>query len=311
MDTRLLPMDWVAGGLTAIKDVVLLESGDWTPYLPVFEAQKRNGKETMGCSGFAELNLIETLFKFHGQEKNFSDRYVVVGSGTDPLVGNSMKAPADFINNNGLIYEEEYKWVDGAVEYFRPIESEMFESGKKWLENYAWNYQRLNFTAGNYIEGVQKYLKRGPIKVCGRYAAGSGILKPGNDFNHFMIIYKIDDTAQYIFDSYDGGLKRYSLDYMFILQQGYLTIKEKHAMEIKDNKLYLLVEGGSQILSMGVDDKLMVFPNETLCMMNAYSRSADHIVKGDNSWLVPQPITLSDWNSANKINSKNEVYHIA
>jgi hypothetical protein len=300
MDYKLLPMDWVAGGLTAIKDVVLLESGDWTPYLPVFEAQKRNGKETMGCSGFAELNLIETLFKFHGQEKNFSDRYVVVGSGTDPLVGNSMKAPADFINNNGLIYEEEYKWIDGAVEYFRPIEASMFESGKKWLENYAWNYQRLNFTAGNYIEGVKKFLKRGPIKVCGRYAAGSGILKPGNDFNHFMILYKIDETAQYIFDSYDGGLKRYSLDYMFILQQGYLTIK-KETMELKDNEVYHLVEGPKQCLGLVVDQKLHIGSEgkEIWVLLNSSGRK--NVALGE---VKPIPVGLSDWNSVKHYDMK-------
>jgi len=52
----------------------ILPSGDWSPYLPMFESQHRFGLETLNCVQFSRLNACEIQANFYNKPVNFSDR---------------------------------------------------------------------------------------------------------------------------------------------------------------------------------------------------------------------------------------------
>jgi len=101
--------DYRFGGTTRIDRNVLQADRDWTPYLPPYEPQSTLGFDTWGCVAYSALNCIETLEKrLYGSQRNNSDRFLVVGSGTTPNGGNSMSAVAEWNRTHGTIEEALY-----------------------------------------------------------------------------------------------------------------------------------------------------------------------------------------------------------
>jgi hypothetical protein len=68
---------------------------------------------------------------------------------------------------------------------------------------------------------------------------------------------------------------------------------ETTPMKIKQNQMYLLVEGSGQSVALGIDGKLMFFNKDTECMLNS-------------NFKKPIGVSISDWNSVYHINSKRE-----
>ena len=55
--------DKLFGGENSIGGKVLLETGDYKPYLTTFELQKKNRLDTYGCLTFSGLNASEIEWK--------------------------------------------------------------------------------------------------------------------------------------------------------------------------------------------------------------------------------------------------------
>src|SRR3990167_8356242 len=80
--------DYILGGLNIQTDIVQ-SSGQWDAFLPADEIQRNEKYETYGCTIFGTLNALEFLFKrLFGEEKNWSERFVYIFTGTRPP-GNS------------------------------------------------------------------------------------------------------------------------------------------------------------------------------------------------------------------------------
>ena len=104
------PEDYVFGGITKIKGVILQPSGRWRNCLPRTELQRNNLGDVFGCVSFADNNADEMIhIKKYGHEININDRVLVVGSGTTPNVGNSPSVVSDWKRKNGFVIGEE-KW---------------------------------------------------------------------------------------------------------------------------------------------------------------------------------------------------------
>ena len=69
--------DYIFGSvLSPVPFEELVPDGDWTPYLPVTEAQKLYGVEPYACVPFTILNAVEILiFRKYGLIRNYADRF--------------------------------------------------------------------------------------------------------------------------------------------------------------------------------------------------------------------------------------------
>ena len=150
--------DWIFG-VSAIDNDIKVANGDWKPYLPTNEKQRR-GFESMSCTNFSSTTAVEILItrlirlkmvsvsnlKWLQDSKylddngnvNFSDRYDAIVSNTNPAWGNSLKAVAEAKRIHGMIPEKMLPWTDDKTAYFNRdvITPEMKAIGldpkKKW-----------------------------------------------------------------------------------------------------------------------------------------------------------------------------------
>jgi hypothetical protein len=199
--------DWYTSGETGIlyKEIV----SDWTPYLPVYEAQQTNLIATQACVSFSCTNVIETQLKQQGIDINISDRFLAKMSGTTGN-GNTLQAVLDSIRNDGWLLEEDYPFVNNWDEYYQEIPQELKDKAKKNLADATWqiNYEWVNYgDCRPNLEALKIQLKQSPLQRIASF--GSGLCNT----EHATMLYKIDDTGIYIFDSYDGGIKKLPLDY--------------------------------------------------------------------------------------------------
>ncbi|MFA6314996.1 MAG: hypothetical protein WC648_01320 [Candidatus Paceibacterota bacterium] len=155
--------DWRFGGFSQPCIAVIPEELRFD-YLPVGEVQ-RGIEDMMDCASRAPINISETKFnwlyrnnKISNENKKwledngyvqegsvtFSDAFIAILSGTTRQ-GNSLKAPLQAIENNGLIpksklpYNSEMTWA----EYHDPnrITQSMKDLGKEFKRRFPMNYE--------------------------------------------------------------------------------------------------------------------------------------------------------------------------
>lgn len=143
------------GGSAWVKiQPVQIINGDkvvtWVADEPEIEYQ-RKAFETNACVSFSGNNVAEYLLNHEikknvdlkstlvslglisNEKVNFSDRRTAKGSGTDPNVGNSVRAVDDYIRNYLFCPEGLYPFSDtmGRDEYYGVMSSEVADFGKK------------------------------------------------------------------------------------------------------------------------------------------------------------------------------------
>ena len=225
--------DWLLG--SSELGEVLIESGNWTDYLPTFEKQ-RQGFESMCCTNFSSTTVIEIIFNFLIKNNrlvvedlewlkvnkyldetghvNFSDRFDAIGSGTSPDNGNSLKNPADFKRKYGLIPESLLPWTDDRTAYFKKssITPEMYALGAEFLKRFPINYEFA------YENQIKEAFKKAPLAgACYAWPDPVNGIYPRvmNGINHAIARIK-PITDQKIADSYDPYLKTLVDDYLFM-----------------------------------------------------------------------------------------------
>ncbi len=98
--------DWLFGGISGVPLVVLQTNRQWGSFLPDYEPQINKDGDTQWCVTFSALNCLETLLKRkYDIDRNFSDRYTALMSGTIRGVGNYLYKVADSIRNDGVVDE--------------------------------------------------------------------------------------------------------------------------------------------------------------------------------------------------------------
>jgi len=180
--------DWLGG---TIPFEERNPSGDWTPYLPPGEWQYINGVDVMACVTFSALNSMEIQYKFlTGQERNFSDRFTAMMSGTTPM-GNYLWKVGDSIRKDGLVDESLWSAPNPLTwnAYYTPPTIEVINKGKEFLTEWIVNYEFVDFDKATLIH----HLKQAPIQVT----------LPGHAILNFLTT---DQVIKY-FDSYEPWIK--------------------------------------------------------------------------------------------------------
>lgn len=206
--------------LTNFKsDIVLQSDGDWRYLAPEGEIQHHTEMrfDTQGCVSHGTLNALELLQRrVHGQTINYSDRFVVKGSGTDPSRGNSPQKVADFIRHNWSVFEPEWprEGVQTLQEYYADLPQGLVALAKKRLGSFKFGYEFVNPGSGN----LKEALKYSPICMS---VGLSGVDKDGFWYRnegvpdgHWLTLLHIDEDGVYtILDSYKPYIKRLRNDF--------------------------------------------------------------------------------------------------
>lgn len=250
--------DWICGGVTGILGEELTD-GQWDAYLPLFEAQHKNGFDTFSCVTFSALNCIEALFKRKYDENvNFSDRAIAKLSNTTPT-GNYLSTVADSVVKFGLV--DESIWPYGGKnwsEYMTEVPNEVLKTGElfntRYKINWEWVYDRDPAT-------LMELLKKAPLQVTvfAWNGMSSGIYtKTTNRQNHAVMLYGFEKNKYWkIYDHYIDETKELSWDFDFgsILKYNLETLMEKKT--IPSDTLVQKVDGAGGI-ALALDGKLII-----------------------------------------------------
>jgi len=200
--------DYIFGG-GMVPMEILQEDGDWTPYLPQFEAQNLNGIEPYACVSFTILNAIEILiFKKYGIRENFSDRFLAIVSGTKEG-GNSPQVVCEFLRKLGVCNETDLPFspdINTFDKFYSLIAPKLYELAREIFAKYDFKHEIVPSTD----EAILKALKCSPLglSVSAWWERGSKYYKPdGMTDNHFTTLIKAkSNDYKRVFDSYADGI---------------------------------------------------------------------------------------------------------
>lgn len=266
------PTDYRLGGISGITRKVLVKDGHWLSYLPIYELQRNSIMDVFGCVSFADNNVDEILHKqLYGNEVNFNDRFLVVGSGTNPDVGNSPFDVAEWKRKNGVVFGEE-KWplMENMTksEYYNNfvVPPELLKEGKQSLFTYDFNYELgecgLKGQAAYFIytQNMLNNLQYSPVacSVYGQYTLdGDGyVATPNtNKVTHQIAVVDYEkDKCWWVFDSESMALVKFNWNYSFqfpVLKY----LKKKNMQLYKKNG-----QSGICLKTYG-EDTLLAFPD--------------------------------------------------
>lgn len=188
-------------------------SGDWTNYLPFFEHQA-NFWETQGCTVFGALNQIETFKKFiSGVEENYSERFTYLLAGVTPQRGGDVQTVYEAIRRNGLIENAFMPMTRTEREFLnrRGLTRSLLARGQNWLVRHDFRHEWLwKVRPADYVDVMKRALMTSPLAVSVyAWKEQNGLfVSEGLDNNHWVLVYKIDDTGIYAYDHYDQAHKK-------------------------------------------------------------------------------------------------------
>lgn len=230
--------DWVMGGQGAYNQDILVPNGQWIDYLVTKELQHNNRGDVWGCVSFSAMNCCEIIYKKrYSEEINFSDRKVVVGSGTDPKRGNSMNTVAEYIRTMWTVLESEYPYSPTMTieEYYQTIPQDIITKALQSLKNFDVNHAWLPRAEGGNAtystpEQIKEALTYSPVQACvGPNEERDGIIyfsDSGTYFHAITIVGYVEGKHWIVFDSETLELVLYDWNYRFGFPKIY-SLKKK------------------------------------------------------------------------------------
>lgn len=215
-----------AGGTLPYE--VMVPSGDWTPYLPPGEWQRNHYFDTFGCVSFSALNSIECQYKLlTGTERNFSDRFTVVMSGTIPGSGNYLWKVAESLRKDGAVDESLFPAPANYSQstYYTPVPIEVINKAKEFVQEWDTSYEFID----NSKESIMYHLKQSPIQI----------VIPG----HAVLEFINEQQVEKYMDSYEPFIKDRTQPLQTAMKL-VLRRKQKYMTE-KDVKRLQALEGYS------------------------------------------------------------------
>lgn len=229
--------DYVVGGLKSAPQEVLVENGDWRPYLPAGEEQRKGEIETNACVSFALLNALEILVKRKfNAEINKSERYTAIVSDTTSA-GNSPKKVAQSFRDYGVI-DDYFLPFNAGISYDvffspKPMTKQYLDIGEEWKSKWNFRYEYIFNQVGGRINDKQKLLmenlKHSPVPIsvlAWIYDEQKKLYtKPaGTPDNHEVVLVAYEEGKKwFIFDSYPESegdfIKELDWDYDFTTAQ--------------------------------------------------------------------------------------------
>lgn len=258
------PLSYEFGGMTPVGTEIVFPNGNAMTFLPSFETQSNVYWDTYGCVSHSFENACETYLKAkYNEDFDFSDRDLIVLSGTKPGVGNSGNAVLETAKTKGLIPQELADWDpknrDPKVNiqevyyaYARTKEAE--EAAKRFNEDWIiigeW-VPRERWADASRCGALQVYVHAWTLGENGKY------INPNRTYNHAVMMSDYESVK--IFDTYEPRIK--SLDSWDSIYSWALKInvikKNMDKPVIKNNSLLILVEGGGSI-GLYLDGKIIV-----------------------------------------------------
>jgi hypothetical protein len=187
---------WLGG---TIPYEVVLESGDWRPFLPVGEKQRPALTDVKACVTFSDLSSLEIQGKQQtGIENNWSDRFIAKLSGTTPQ-GNYLDKVADTVRKFGLVKESDYPAPANFTwnSYYSEVPQEVINKATK--VDIA--YEAIDGQKATLLY----HLKQCPIQI---------VITNTNP-SHAVVLVHIDGNTAYYFDSYSPYLKTTSVSNIY------------------------------------------------------------------------------------------------
>lgn len=301
--------DYRFGGMTAMQGPELLASGDWTPYLPTKELQKRDGLETMACVTFSALNCLETLSNFLTLNWNKSDRFTAKMSGTS-MRGNYFHAVAESIRLHGIVDEELWPFEGATWEaFYAEIPERICDVAKGILEDWDIRWQWVE------TDNLREALKYGPIQIGvnawpkprpnGLYDDGGTVKR-----NHAVMLYNATDEYYEIYDNYPRDKKQLVPTYQIHAGiQYFLTPKRPMPISLPNNTLVQLVEGKGGFAfhlegKLYIDDLSEILATHQVRASVQIGENEDGPVYGFKT--KPVALTQAQWDAFPKFNLKNK-----
>lgn len=207
------------------EDPEIEPSGDWTDDIIEMELQRNAYFDNYSCVTFSLINKVQCIIKHKYREViDWSKRYVAVGSGTRPGVGNSVNNPCEFLRKKGDVLEVDCPTMKDSTkqnEYFQPISNNTKEK-ECFLKNWAYTHRYLPRYDGacSTVELLKWAIKRSPVMVSveGSYKFDNRgrVVWGGTNIAHEVLIVKFEGDTAYILDSENNdGFVPFDIKYRF------------------------------------------------------------------------------------------------
>jgi len=236
------PTDYVTGA-SPIPVIEVNPSGDWRDYLPTEERQSKDFTfDTMSCTTFSALNIVETTLNFLLKNKkislvqellfadyivdgkfNFSDRFTAIMSNTTKQ-GNYFQSVWDSIRKDGLLPEKDLPFGGDTWEQYHDkslITDEMKTKAKKILELIDVAYEWVSLDPANsYL--IEDAVKHAPIHGAIPFPGTHAIMLP---------------ESGYIFDTYNPFLYKNKKPIHYSMK-GIVSIKTTQTQPVTEQYKY-------------------------------------------------------------------------
>ena len=186
--------EYIGGWVSAIPQDDLLATGDWRPYLPIFEKQYAPSWDTMSCVSYSALNTLEILHRFRFEkEVNWSDRFLASMSGTTKH-GNTFGRVWDTIRHYGVVDEGQWPPVWESWEAYMAYPSEEVRNeGLEWHDRYDVGYEFIWPLSDDTLRAA---LKKAPLQI----AIGDDAT--GTPLHALTLTHLGEDGTRFTFDTY-------------------------------------------------------------------------------------------------------------
>jgi hypothetical protein len=189
-------------------------SGDWTAWLPTYEAQA-DLYETYGCTCWGAHNQLEILHKYlYGTEPNYAERYNYNLANINPP-GADPQVVYETIRKNGVVPTASLPLPPTLEEFKtpRPVPQGFKDIGAQFTAKYAYGHDWVitgNESQDARVAKLRAALQFSPIgvSVTSWYPEGDVYVDLGMPNNHWCVLFRMDDKFYYIFDSYDHSIKK-------------------------------------------------------------------------------------------------------
>jgi len=205
---------------------VINEARDHTAFLPPFESQVQNGKDSQHCVVFSGLNCIETLMKeIYDMQENYSEAFSGWANGCSDA-GSMPYMLWEGVRKYGIVRQKVWdvpmlsvKGADGRFYDPKPT-AEVMTDAKNWLTQFLVNYEYVS----NKADVLYDALGYAPIHVSVNWNAlkktQDGELyyaqNPNAPYYHQVLLFKgVYGRYWEIYDHYAQDKKKVDWNYKF------------------------------------------------------------------------------------------------
>lgn len=199
-----------------------LTDGHWLPFVPPSIELQRNDKgDTYGCESFALNSAHRFIWKCrYSEDFNKDDRFLVVGSGTTPSVGNSTGDVAEWDRVNGWIYETDWPFPQGMTitDYYNggKVPPELLAKG---LQNKKTTDVGYKWAKDESITVRLNCLKFSPVRTSVesyQFNNQGRVINSGAGYTHEIVIFDfVQGVEWWVYDSENNQFVKFDWNYQF------------------------------------------------------------------------------------------------